>query len=281
MVRLPRKVVSALLMLLLTGCSGTTFVYNRLDFLIPWYMGKYVDLTRLQKQLLDEQLEPFLRWHRYDELPAYLHILEQIEAALDDGVTPDQIALIVVEIEAAGLRIERSGLEWMIVLGEDLTDKQMAEFIANLREKQEEYEEEYLPRDDDEFHEEAYENLKDSLQDYMGRLDWGQRGILEESVAQLQRSDGAWLRERAAWLDRLEVILQREEGWQQALRDSLANRDQTTSPEYQAIYEHNAAVIFEALAKVLSSRTEQQDRRLRRNLSSLREDLETLIAKKT
>ena len=281
MVRLPRKVVSALLMLLLTGCSGTTFVYNRLDFLIPWYMGKYVDLTRLQKQLLDEQLEPFLRWHRYDELPAYLHILEQIEAALDDGVTPDQIALIVVEIEAAGLRIERSGLEWMIVLGEDLTDKQMAEFIANLREKQEEYEEEYLPRDDDEFHEEAYENLKDSLQDYMGRLDWGQRGILEESVAQLQRSDGAWLRERAAWLDRLEVILQREEGWQQALRDSLANRDQTTSPEYQAIYEHNAAVIFEALAKVLSSRTEQQDRRLRRKLSSLREDLETLIAKKT
>ena len=281
MVRLPRKVVSALLMLLLTGCSGTTFVYNRLDFLIPWYMGKYVDLTRLQKELLDEQLEPFLRWHRYDELPAYLHILEQIEAALDDGVTPDQIALIVVEIEAAGLRIERSGLEWMIVLGEDLTDKQMAEFIANLREKQEEYEEEYLPRDDDEFHEEAYENLKDSLQDYMGRLDWGQRGILEESVAQLQRSDGAWLRERAAWLDRLEVILQREEGWQQALRDSLANRDQTTSPEYQAIYEHNAAVIFEALAKVLSSRTEQQDRRLRRNLSSLREDLETLIAKKT
>ena len=281
MVRLPRKVVSALLMLLLTGCSGTTFVYNRLDFLIPWYMGKYVDLTRLQKELLDEQLEPFLRWHRYDELPAYLHILEQIEAALDDGVTPDQIALIVVEIEAAGLRIERSGLEWMIVLGEDLTDKQMAEFIANLREKQEEYEEEYLPRDDDEFHEEAYENLKDSLQDYMGRLDWGQRGILEESVAQLQRSDGAWLRERAAWLDRLEVILQREEGWQQALRDSLANRDQTTSPEYQAIYEHNAAVIFEALAKVLSSRTEQQDRRLRRKLSSLREDLETLIAKKT
>ena len=59
MARLPRKVISALLLLMLTGCSGTTFVYNRLDFLIPWYVGKYVDLTRLQKQLLDEQLDPF------------------------------------------------------------------------------------------------------------------------------------------------------------------------------------------------------------------------------
>jgi Family of unknown function (DUF6279) len=279
--RLPRKVISALLLLMLTGCSGTTFVYNRLDFLIPWYVGKYVDLTRLQKQLLDEQLDPFLQWHRYDELPAYLQILDQIEATLDDGVRADQIASIVAEIEVAGLRLERSGLEWMIVLGEDLTDKQMAGFVASLREKQEEYEEEYLSRDDEEFHEEAYENLKDSLQDYMGRLDWGQRGILEESAAGLQRSDAAWLRERAAWLDRLEGILQREEGWQQALRDSLANRENTTSPEYLAIYEHNAAVIFEALAKVLSSRTEQQDRRLRRELGSLREDLETLIAKKT
>ena len=40
------------------------------------------------------------------------------------------------------------------------------------------------------------------------------------AAARLQRSDAIWLRERAAWLGRMESILQRDEDWQQALRDA-------------------------------------------------------------
>ena len=30
---------------LLGACSSTTFLYNRLDFLLPWYLGDYADLV--------------------------------------------------------------------------------------------------------------------------------------------------------------------------------------------------------------------------------------------
>ena len=274
-----RKTVLAGMLLTLVGCSSTTFFYNRLNIIIPWYVGKYVDLSRDQKKFLDQQLEPFLYWHRREELPQYLELLDEIENILDGQVNQEQVAAIAGGFEGAWLRIEIRGLEWMLSLGEALSREQMAAFMTALREKQVEYEEEYLSRSEEEYRKDAYENLEDSSQDFFGRLDWGQRGILEQAANQLQRSDAIWLRERSRWLDRMEVILQREQGWQQAMRDALANREESTSADYLAVYEHNSQAIYAALAKLANSRSEKQDKRLRKQLADLREDIESLIAK--
>ena len=274
-----RKTVLAGVLLTLVGCSSTTFFYNRLNLIVPWYVGKYVDLTRDQKKFLDQQLEPFLYWHRSEELPLYLDILTEIEQALDGQVDGEQVAAIAGSFEEAWLRVEMRGLDWMLALGEQLSREQMEDFLATLREKQVEYEEEYLPRSEEEYREDAYENLEDGSQDFLGRLDWGQRSILEDAAQQLQRSDAIWLQERAKWIDRMEDILQREEGWQQAMRDALAHREETTSQEYLAVYEHNSQTIYAALAKLVNSRSEKQDKRLRKRLDDLREDIESLIAK--
>ncbi|TDG15827.1 hypothetical protein E2F43_06265 [Seongchinamella unica] len=273
-----RLTILAGLLLSIGGCSSTTFVYNRLDFIIPWYVGKYVDLTRDQKKFLDAQLAPFLSWHRNEELPLYLGIVDDIELVLEGPVTGAGVAALATSFEEAWLRVEYRGLEWMLALGGQLSRQQMMEFVAELREKQVEYEEEYLSRSDQEYREEAYENLQDSAQDFLGRLDWGQRGILEEAAAQLQRSDAIWLRERARWLDRLEALLQREEGWQEGVREALRNREQTTSEDYRAVYEHNSRVIYQGLATLANTRSDKQDRRLRKRLDDLREDIESLIA---
>ena len=90
-----------LLLVSLGGCSSTTFLYNRLDFLIPWYMGDYVNLNRQQKKALDELLEPFLAWHREEELQRYVELLNQIEADLDDDITAEQVAAHAEQFVAA------------------------------------------------------------------------------------------------------------------------------------------------------------------------------------
>jgi hypothetical protein len=156
-----------LLLLLATGCSSTTFLYNRLDFLIPWYLGDYVDLDRQQKKYLDALLEPFLAWHREEELQRYLELLERIEAELAADITADQVAANAEQLVEAWQRIEVQTLDWMLSLGEELSDRQMAQLVTQLWKKQREYEEEYLPRSLEEYREEAYENLFDSTQDFM------------------------------------------------------------------------------------------------------------------
>ena len=109
-----RKSLLAALLLTLVGCSSTTFVYNRLNLIIPWYVGKYVDLSRDQKKFLDAELQPFLHWHRHEELPAYLKVMDEMEAALDAEVSQAQVADIALGFEEAWLRIESRGLEWML-----------------------------------------------------------------------------------------------------------------------------------------------------------------------
>jgi hypothetical protein len=274
-----RRVAAAFLalLLLLAGCSGRVFFYNRLDLLIPWYLGRYVELEREQDRYLDQLLEPFLSWHRQQELPRYLALLEEAEAALEGPVTAAEIAGLSDAAEAAWYRLRDAAVDWLLDLGGELSALQVAEFIAALRERQEEYEEEYLPRSDETFREEACESMVDSLRDYLGRLEPAQEERLCAAAQDLERSDRLWLAERAAWIAILEHELRREPGWEERLRALIGNWSAQVSAEYLRMVEHNSAVVEAAIADAIDRRTPRQDARLRRELADLREDLQTLL----
>lgn len=116
-------------LLFLGACSSTTFIYNRLDFILPWYLDDYVDLNRDQKASLDASLKPFLLWHRVDELPRYVQILSEIEQGLDGTVTPGMVGKLFSEVEQAWLRLEDEALDWLFELGAELSDEQIQEFL--------------------------------------------------------------------------------------------------------------------------------------------------------
>ncbi|MEM8562869.1 MAG: DUF6279 family lipoprotein [Pseudomonadota bacterium] len=262
----------------LASCSSTTFVYNQLDTIVPWYVDDYVDLDRYQRRQLDAELQIFLTWHRQQELPRYVQLLDQVDVTLSAPVTVEEIADLYAEMEVAFLRLEQESLVWLLDLGESLTDQQVDELLAYLQERQNDFQEEYLSRSDEEYHDKIYDNLKANFTDYMGRLDQQQRERLRQASKDMKRTDALWLQERVDWQERLTVLLQREPGWQQRVRDALAERGETISEAYRDAYLHNLDVIFTAVADVLNSRTEKQNGRLRREMASLRDDLETLIA---
>jgi len=276
--RIESRVVLLLSLFCLGSCSGTTFVYNRLDTIVPWYVDDYVDLDGRQEQHLDDRLRPFLDWHRQQELPRYVALLDQIDNSLGAPVTSQDVADIFAEMEVAWLRLEAESLDWLLDLGSTLSDAQIQEFLEYLRSQQQDYEEKYLARSEADYREEAYDSFADSMEDYLGSLDSGQRERLRRASEALLRSDDVWLKERADWLDRLAVLLQRQPGWQQKVRDAVAARGETVSARYREIFEHNLAVIFDAVADLLNSRTPRQDRYLREELAALRDDLQTLIA---
>lgn len=272
------KICMVCCLLLVGACSSTTFFYNRLDFILPWYLDDYVELDRDQERYLDELLQPFLAWHRSDELPRYVALLESVEASLDQPLSAGDVAAISLEFEEAWFRLQEEFLDWLLELGARLTDEQIQSFLDELWRDQEKYQDKYLQRTDREYREDSYDSLLDNLQDYMGRLDKGQRALLSAASAELERSDQIWLDERAAWLKKLGGLLQRQPGWQLRLREAIAQRGADMSQEYRRTYEHNLGVIHATLAQVLNRRTQKQDRHLRRELSTLRADLETLNA---
>ena len=261
-----------------SACSSTTYVYNRLDFLLPWYMDDYVDLDAEQEAYLDELLVPFLAWHRAHELPVYLTALNRIEDSLNQPLTAEIVGTIVTEFELAWLRLQSEGLTQLLDLGARLSDEQIAAFLEALWEQQREFEEEYLERDEEEFFEDNDDNTRDTFQDYLGKLSDDQKQWVRDGSRRLLRSDQVWLKERAQWLTELGILLTREPGWQERVRVAVSAKNNTMTPEYQRIYEHNMDAIYQLAAQVLNARSERQSRHLRGKLADVREDLETLIA---
>ena len=86
------KKFALIALIFLTGCSSTTFVYNRIDIFVALVLRSYVDLSRDQKQYLDELLIPFFNWHRHEELPRYGEIINSVQGLLDSEVEVENIA---------------------------------------------------------------------------------------------------------------------------------------------------------------------------------------------
>jgi hypothetical protein len=279
----PRALLRCLAALLLAatvaGCSARVFFYNRLDMVIPWYLGGYVDLDREQRRQLDGLLEVFLAWHRDVELPRYAALLDDAEAlAAAEAALPDVTAL-AGELEAAWYRLRDAAVDWLLELGATLSEEQIDAFLAELRERQAEYEEEYLPRSDEAYRDEALESMEDGLADYLGRLDASQVARLETAAAALTRIDSDWLAVRARWIDRVAQALEREPGWQERLRADVRNWEALAPASYLEGVNGNSAIVLRAVTDVLAMRSERQDRRLARELASLRRDLETLMSR--
>ena len=261
---------------LLVGCSTTTFIYNRIDFLLPWYLGNYVELTKDQKQYLDELLIPLISWHRSEELPKYLEIINLTENILEREVKPENIATISSNIEESWFRLERKVLVWVLPLVSDLTDEQIQSFLRVMQKKAMEYENKYLGRSDKDYRQDSYDRIHDNLQRFMGDLSQQQLSLVKTYSEDIHRIDGVWLQNRKALLVSLSSILERDSDWKERLT-RINQRDDTMSQIYRDTFAHNLDVIYHLLAEVFNTRSEKQDQRLREQLSKYRTDIETLI----
>lgn len=268
-----------LLVLVVAGCTAT-FTYRHLDWLIPWYVDDYVDLTRDQRHLLQDQLGPVLQWHEEEELERYLDILDQVETDLQGEVTSAQVQAWADEVIAAVERIEQSMLSVALDFSQSLSDEQLTEFIESVWEEHREYEEEYLSRTDQEYIEENAENLEEFLEDYTGRLNDEQKGTLVRAAGLLRRFDSVWLEDHEKWLNTLGPLLRRDPGWEDALRIAYANRKLERPTEYSELLEYNMNVVSKAIAEVINSLDEKQRKHVFAEIEDLRSLIQRLLSKR-
>lgn len=273
---LVRKISLIIILVFSLQACGTRFTYNQLDWLIPWHMDSYVSLDREQKQVLHTKLEPVLNWHRHQELLRYIDILDSIEQDLAHPISSDTVIGWLDAFKEAADRVEISLLEMSLELGETLTDEQINNFRSNLREKQAEYEKEYLERDAKEYSKDNYKSLSKNTRRFVGRLNSEQKQVLKQASFAMHRFDSYWLEERRSWLDTLDTILDRKPGWQQALIAAHKQREELQSLKYQKVLEHNIQVLSESIANILNSLDNKQRTQLGKQIDKLRTDFRIL-----
>ena len=270
------KKFSLIILIFLTGCSSTTFIYNRIDFLLPWYFAGYVDLSRDQKQYLDELLIPFFSWHRHEELPRYAEIINSVEEILDSEVKVENITLITQDVEESWFRLEDELLLWILPLTKDLSDEQINNFLQVMQTKTIESENKYLKRNDQVYQKDNYNRLRKNLRRFIGTMSKEQLDLVKIASKSMRRVDTEWVQNRKKLVANLGSILQRKESWEKRFI-SITHRDDLVSKNYRDNYAYNIDITNHLIAAILNTRTEKQDKKLRAQLKRYRTDIETLI----
>jgi hypothetical protein len=271
-----------LLALTLSGCSATQLIYNRVDILVRWYLDDYVSLDSEQQARFDARLETLLAWHRREELPAYVVLLDDASIILNEGVPLDDTRAMADRIEEAAIRFQDPFLELLLSTGQDLTPQQTRQFVDTLISKQEEFEEDRLARSDTEYREDLESRFDKQLSRYLGSLTAEQTDRIAEGVAEMTRLDRFWLEDRRVWITDLSAILLEDAPqWPDQVRALIAGRDDALLPAYREGIDHNGEVILQLSRDVLITRTDKQDRKLRGRLQSLRDDLAALATQQS
>lgn len=263
---------------MLGGCSSTQFFYNRLDTIIAWYVDDYVDFTDEQEAVFEAELETLFDWHRHEELPRYVALLEQAEVALDRELDEAMLTALSDRFRDAIERLRSRALNTALRVGETLSMTQLQDFVDELDAEQAELEEELLERDDETYREDTRERLVDNLEEYLGRLTKPQKALVQSRIDDYTRLDEAWLADRAAWNTLVRDIL--EQGgadWTDRLRRAAEGRRDARAEAFQRALDHNTGVTLGLVRDVLNQRSDRQDRRLRKRLAALKADFSALI----
>ena len=269
------KKAALILVLFLGGCSSITFIYNQFDNLFPWYLESYVDLDRDQKQYLDELLTPFFQWHRVEEMPKYAQIIGSLESAIDNEIDIESIALITDNVEESWFRLEDQMIVWIIPLSRELSDEQIAKFIQVLRTKTTKSEKKLLLRNDQVYQSDSYKSIRKNLRRFMGSLTKDQLDLVKITSKEMKRTDGERIQSRKVFIEKLNLILQKEQGWEERL-EKITHSDELVAENYQSTYDFNTVLIQQLLVAILNSRNDKQDKKLRTQLSRYKSDINSL-----
>ena len=269
------KKAALILVLFLGGCSSITFIYNQFDNLFPWYLQSYVDLDRDQKKYLDELLTPFFQWHRVEEMPKYAQIIGDLELAINDEIDIESIALITHNVEESWFRLEDQMIMWATPLARELSDEQINKFIQVLKTKTTQSEKKLLARNDQVYQSDSYKSLRKNLRRFMGSMTKDQLELVKITSQEMRRVDAERIQSRKAFNEKLSLILQREQGWEERLK-KITHNDELVAENYQSTYAFNTDLIQQLLVAILNSRNDKQDKKLRTQLSRYKADINSL-----
>ena len=152
----------------LAACSSVKLAYNQLPFLAGLWVDRYLDLDSDQRHHLKEKIQAWQAWHRREELPQWQALLRQANAALDDGVTQDELMALERAARASVERSLQHAAPLAAPLLAQLRPEQWRHLQKTLDEKAEEWRDRNTGRDAPE---ERSKRFVTTLERWLGDLD--------------------------------------------------------------------------------------------------------------
>lgn len=270
----------AALALLLASCSTTKLVYNRLDWLVSWEVGEYVELEGRSKLLFDSGFAALWHWHRSTQLAAYARDLREIAAAAQGPVDEAQLRGWLDRADGHAERLFDEALPPTVQVLQSLDDAQIAGMLERMAEQREEEAGDEAELTPEEALERRVRAVTRGLRRWLGSASDAQKALVREWAATRRDDPEVWQRYGADWGRAFEQALaaRAEPGFEGRLRKLFTDAELPDAAAVDELNAHNRDAFIGFLARLAPTLDARQRRRFHRALNALAEDLDELAA---
>lgn len=270
-----------LAVLVLVGACSSSFLYNKIDWLIVWKIQSYVSLSNAQEQSLKTDIQAHLDQVRENDLPRVAELLDRTARDIAAGVvTPEMIDARYAEVFG---RYDEFMLG-IVPLSErflqGLSSEQVEELSESFDETNDEMYEEYSGRTSAEREKNRNKAAIKGTERFTGRLEEEQRQLIRDSLTRMEDASEEWIGYQREWQQRFrQLIISRPEG--QAYTDELTQLfvypGSLHSAEYKRRVEANRVIFNAMLAELLTGLSADQRDHMVKKLHGYAELINKLV----
>ena len=182
--RLARIIGLLSVVVALSACSAIKLGYNTFPQFSSWWLDRYVDFSAEQGQRVREDLARLHQWHRVQELPRLVELLQRLERLAAGEVTPAQACALVPDMRLRLLAVFDRAEPAAVTLALNLDPAQLAHLESKYERNNRDYRKEWMGLSAREHREKRFNVFLDRSEMIYGRLDAPQRDVLRRQLEQ-------------------------------------------------------------------------------------------------
>lgn len=279
-VKIKRYLSIVLMILLLSSCSRVKIAYRQLDWLLPFYLETYMQLSTAQRNYLEEQVEELLAWHCASHLDQYAGLLREANSRFQSGqmrrADLDDFRLRIIAYWFDLMRKASPVLSELLLTA---NREQLQELLHSLTDKNRQWLVDYQELSAAELQEEYRESITDELQKWFGELQPGQLQLVDVWVERFQPLGMEGWQMRWKWQARLRELLELRRdaaAFRAGIEELLLHPERLRSDVYQRRLDDNAAATIELLYQFSRQMDAGQRRHLQREILAMAGDFDDL-----
>jgi hypothetical protein len=182
--RLARIILLLTLAAGLAACSAIKLGYNTLDDVAYWWLDSYVDFNDRQSPLVRHDLARLHAWHRREELPRFVQMLQRMEQLAPGDIRPEQACTFVAEVRQRLLATAGRAEPAIVTLATSLRPEQLEHIRRKYDKNNANYTDDWLSLAPADLREKRFKQFLDRAEMIYGDLDEPQRDALRRDMEQ-------------------------------------------------------------------------------------------------
>lgn len=276
-----RSLMVAIILVVVAGCSSTKFIYTKLDWFLPHYIGSYVSFNNDQRKIIDTYLNELIPWHCQTQLQQYAVFLRDVASVVNSNDIPTtKIAQFNDQLQVHWRHLVERATPYIVDILYGFDVAQTTELFKNLAEHNEDKRKDLVGVPIAEAQAEMADHLTERFERWIGEIDDHQRDLINAWSGQNLKWQIERLTMQRQWQRHLQDVMNEKGGrdkFAKQVSSLLLDPQQLWNDNYKDFVEKNRQSMYELIRKVYLISTSYQRHYLRDALNDWARDMDGLV----